>query len=221
MLRDFFSILLIQKSSFPCQVPLRTSRLIYGYYDDATTMSHASPSRLSCEYPKRYRGRRGSLARPLACRLQDAQQHRAECRNLSRTADCCCAGTNPRGRRSLGGSLVQGRELWCGVSSIQPGRPRTSYGSSPGSATNRDTCSSSRDSHPERRRLIIVFPSKTLAIADRPHLVKHTSLFTRSLRDGSEVQSSRVALVSLIFLQMQRRPARKDRPPRFERIAPP
>jgi len=164
------------KIKFSLPVPIRTSRLIYGDYADATTLSHASSSRLSCEYPKRYRGRRRSLARPLACRLQDAQQHRAECRNLSRTADCCCAGTNPPGRGSLGGSLVQRWKLRSGISSVQSRRPRTSHRSCPGSTTNRRTCPScSRDSDVERRRLIIVFASKTLAIAERPHLVKRTS----------------------------------------------
>jgi hypothetical protein len=166
MLADFFSILLIRKSSFPCQVPIRTSRLIYGDYADATTLPHASPSHLSCEYPKRYRCRRRSLARPLACRLQDTQQYRAECRHLSRAANCCCAGTNPRGRGSLSGSLVQRRKFWSGISSIQSGRPRTSHRSCPGSPANRDTCpSSSCASDAERRRPVI-----SLASRAGPHL---------------------------------------------------
>jgi hypothetical protein len=227
-----FSASCQSKIKFSLQVPIRTSRLIYGdYYDDATTLPHASPSRLPCEYPKRYQRRRRSVARPLTCRLQDAQQHRAECGNLPRPANCRCAGTNPRGRRSLGGWLVPRRKLWSGISSVQSGRSRTSHRSCPGSTTDRDTCPScSRDSDPERRRPIIVFASKPLAVPDRPHFVKRTSLFARDLRKkrgGSETSSSRVApvahalLVSLTFLQTQRRSTHKDRPPRFERKAPP
>ena len=108
---------------FSLPVPIRTSRLIYGDYDDASTMSPASSRRLPCEYPKRYRCRRSGLARSLTHRLQNAQRHRVECWSLSHNADCCCAGTNPPGRGSLSGSLVQGRALRSGVSSVQPGRP--------------------------------------------------------------------------------------------------
>ncbi len=108
---------------FSLPVPIRTSRLIYGDYDDASTMSPASSRRLPCEYPKRYRCRRSDLARPLTGWLQVAQQHRVKCGSLSHNADCCCTGTSPPGRGSLGGSLVQGRALRSGVSSIQPRRP--------------------------------------------------------------------------------------------------
>jgi len=70
--RSLFQQTANQRIKFFLPVPILTSSLIYGDYDDADTMPPESSRRLPSQYPKRYRKRRRGLTRPLARRLQNA-----------------------------------------------------------------------------------------------------------------------------------------------------